>query len=75
MKTVTVKLPDEEAKRLNLLIKAKHYPSKSEFIRNLIREKVEDALKERHGWLALAELSLKKMWENENDDKVWSKYL
>ncbi len=75
MKTITVKLPDEEAKKLDFLMKTKHYPSKSEFIRNLIRQKMEETLKEREGWLAVAELSLKKIWDNKEDDDVWSTYL
>ncbi len=44
MKTITIKLPQEEASRLELFIKKKHYPSKSEFIRNLIIEKIETRL-------------------------------
>ncbi len=75
MKTITVKLPDEEAKKLDFLVKTKHYPSKSEFIRNIIREKVEESLKERQGWLALAELSLHNIWDNKKDDEAWSAYL
>jgi len=75
MKTITIKLPEEEAKRLDQFIKKKAYPSKSEFLRYLIREKMEDTIKEKQGWLALAEQSLKKVWDNKQDDEAWSAYV
>ena len=75
MKTITVKLPEEEAKRLDQFIKKKDYPSKSEFVRHLIREKMEDAIKEKQGWLAIAEQSMKKVWDNKKDDETWSTYI
>ncbi len=31
--------------------------------------------KEKAGWLALAEKSLEKMWDNKKDDEIWKKYL
>ena len=31
--------------------------------------------KEESGWLALAEESLKEIWDNKKDEKVWSRYL
>lgn len=31
--------------------------------------------KEKAGWLALAEESLKEIWDNPKDKKVWKKYL
>ncbi len=30
---------------------------------------------EARGWLALAEKSLKKVWDNKKDDETWGKYL
>ena len=75
MKTITIKLPDTEAKRLDLFVKEREYVSKSEFIRNLIINKMEESQKEKQGWLALAEKSLDKLWNNEKDEKTWSKYL
>jgi len=75
MKTVTIKLPEEEAKELDEFVKRRNYPSKSEFIRNIIMEKLDRNRKEKMGWLALAERSMKKIWDNKNDDEVWSKYL
>lgn len=75
MKTITIKLPKDEAKELELFIAKKHYPSKSEFIRNLIMEKLEVNRKEKYGWMILAEKSIEKMWANRKDDKTWSKYL
>jgi len=30
---------------------------------------------EEKGWSALAEASLREVWDNEKDDKVWKKYL
>lgn len=31
--------------------------------------------KEREGWLRLAEHSLKKVWDNKEDEKEWKRYL
>ena len=75
MKTITIKLPENEANELNTFIKNKDFPSKSEFIRNLIIEKLETNRKEKAGFLILAEKSMKKIWDNKKDDEVWSKYL
>ena len=75
MKTITIKLPEEEAIELDEFIKKKNYLSKSEFIRHLIMDKLESHRKEKHGWLILAQKSLDKMWNNKKDDEVWSKYL
>jgi len=75
MKTITIKLPEEEAKKLDLFVKEKNYLSKSEFIRNLIMEKIESIKKEKQGWLALAEKSMEKIWSNKKDEETWSKYL
>ena len=49
---------------------------------SIILEKEEEFLKklnnmevEKLGWMALAEKSLKKVWDNKKDDETWSKYL
>lgn len=75
MKTITVKLPEEEASELEEFIKNKNYPSKSEFIRHLIMERLDKTKKEKIGWMILAEKSLNKIWDNKKDDAVWGKYL
>lgn len=75
MKTITIKLPEDEAKELEEFIKKKNYLSKSEFIRHLIIDKLESHKKEKYGWLILAEKSLTKMWDNKKDDEIWNKYL
>ncbi len=75
MKTITIKLPEEEIKDLDEFIKKKRYPSKSEFIRHLIMEKLERNRKEKIGWLIVAEKSMKKIWDNKKDEEVWEKYL
>lgn len=75
MKTITIKLPRGEAQELDDFIKKKNYPSKSEFIRHLIMEKMEINRKEKIGWLILAQKSMNKFWDNKKDDEVWSKYL
>ena len=75
MKTITIKLPEEEAGELEAFIKSKNYPSKSEFIRHLIMEKLDKTKKEKIGWMILAEKSLNKLWDNKKDDEVWEKYL
>ncbi len=74
MKTITIKLPEDEAKELEEFLKKRNYFSKSEFIRHLIIEKLESYKKEKYGWLVLAEKSLNKMWDNKKDE-VWDKYL
>ena len=41
-------------------------------------EKIKIILKmdlEEKGWGALSEMSLKEVWDNEKDDRVWKKYL
>ena len=75
MKTITIKLQEEQAEELDIFVQKRHYPSKSEFIRQLIMEKMETRIKEKQGWIALAEKSLDKIWKNKKDDEVWSKYL
>ncbi|MBI4043260.1 MAG: ribbon-helix-helix protein, CopG family [Candidatus Diapherotrites archaeon] len=75
MKTITIKLPEEEAKKLDLFVAKKHYPSKSEYIRHLIMREMGELEKENAGWLALAEKAMEKMWNNKKDDEIWSQYL
>lgn len=75
MKTVTIKLPEQEAIELDKHIKRKNYTSKSEFIRNLIIEKLESSRKEKAGWLVIAQKSMEKIWDNKKDDEIWGKYL
>ena len=75
MKTITIKLPENDAKELDNFVKSRNYPSKSEFIRHLIMEKLDKNKKENIGWMVLAEKSLNKIWDNKKDDEVWSKYL
>ena len=75
MKTITIKLPEDEAKEVDEFIKKRNYPSKSEFIRHLIMDKLEKNRKEKIGWLMLAEISMKRIWDNKKDDEVWSKYV
>lgn len=38
-------------------------------------KKINDINLEQLGWLALAENSLKKIWDNKKDDETWGKYL
>ena len=75
MKTITIKLPEDESRELEEFIIKKGYPSKSEFIRNLIIEKLDRTKKEKIGWMILAEKSMRKIWDNKKDDKIWNKYL
>ena len=75
MKTITIKLPENEAHELEEFVRSKNYPSKSEFIRNLIMERLEKNRKEKMGWLVIAEKSMKKIWDNKKDDENWGKYL
>ena len=49
MKTITIKLPEEESRDLDEFVKKKNYPSKSEFIRGLIMERLDRTKKEKIG--------------------------
>ncbi len=75
MKTITIKLPEDEVRELEEFIRKRNYPSKSEFIRNLIIERLDRTKKEKIGWMILAEKSMGKIWDNKKDDETWSKYL
>ena len=75
MRTITIKLPEDEAEELERFIKKKNFLSKSEFIRNLIMEKLERNRKEKIGWMILAEKSMNELWDNKKDEEIWSKYL
>ncbi len=75
MKTITIKLPEEEVKELEEFVRKRNYPSKSEFIRHLIMERLDRTKKEKIGWLVLAEKSMSKIWDNKKDEETWSKYL
>ena len=75
MKTISIKLHEDEAKDLDEFVKKRNYPSKSEFVRHLIMERLEKNRKENIGWLAVAEKSLEKIWDNKKDDTIWRKYL
>jgi len=70
MKTITIKLPENEAKELEEFIKKRNYPSKSEFIGHLIMEKLDRNKKEKIGWMILAEKSFKEIWDNKKDDET-----
>lgn len=74
MKTISIKLPEDEARELEEFIRKRSYPSKSEFIRNLIIEKLDRTRKEKIGWMILAEKSMKRLWDNKKDE-IWNKYL
>lgn len=75
MKTITIKLPENEARDLEEFVAKRNYPSKSEFIRNLIMEKLDRSKKEKIGWMILAEKAMEKTWNNKKDNETWSKYL
>jgi Arc/MetJ-type ribon-helix-helix transcriptional regulator len=75
MKTITIKLPEDASRELNEFVKRKNYPSKSEFIRNLIMEKLDKNKKEKVGWLVVAQKSMEDIWNNKQDEKIWEEYL
>ena len=75
MKTITIKLHENEAKELEEFVTKRNYLSKSEFIRNLIMEKLDRTKKEKIGWMILAEKTMRKTWDNKKDNETWSKYL
>ena len=74
MKNIRIKLPEDENEELEDFLKKRGYPSKSEFIRNLIIEKLELNRKEKIGWMILAEKSMQRMWNNKKDE-VWNGYI
>ena len=74
MKTITVKLPEDENKELEEFVK-KRGLSKSEFVRHLIIEKLDRNKKEKMGWLLIAEKSMNKLLDNKKDEEKLSKYL
>ena len=41
----------------------------------LVKHLQESTRQEDMGWLALAEQSLRDVWDNEKDEHVWGKYL
>jgi AbrB family looped-hinge helix DNA binding protein len=43
-----------------------------EFVEKL---KYDERVKEKAGWLMVAEKSMAKLWNNAKDDEIWSKYL
>jgi len=51
MKTITIKLPEDEVRELEEFIRKRNYPSKSEFIRNLIIERLDRTKKEKIAWI------------------------
>jgi Arc/MetJ-type ribon-helix-helix transcriptional regulator len=75
MKTITIKLPENESKELDEFVKRRNYPSKSEFIRHLIMENLDRNKKEKIGWMIIAQKSMEKIWANKKDDEIWSSYL
>jgi len=40
-----------------------------------VLQHLEDPHQETIGWLALAEQSLREVWDNPKDEEVWKKYL
>ena len=42
---------------------------------DILRQLETSDKKEESGWLALAEHSLNKIWDNKKDDEAWSRYL
>lgn len=42
MGSITVKLPDEQKKEIQRLVKEKNYPNMSEWVRETIRQRIEE---------------------------------
>ena len=42
---------------------------------DVMKQLDENEIKEKFGWLLVAEKSLKNIWDNPKDEKIWSKYL
>ena len=75
MRTITIKLPEDESLELDEFIKKKGYPSRSEYIRQLILNSMDKTRQEKIGWMITAEDSMRKIWDNEKDENIWQEYL
>lgn len=74
---IHVNLTGDVEETIEQMIARGRAASKTEAIRLAIleyREKHLEGKKEKFGWMALAEKSLDKVWNNKKDDEVWSKY-
>lgn len=77
-----VVIPEKMRKKLNieegtkLIIKEVNnkliIESEKEFLQNL--ESLEK-LKEKQGWLAMAEKNMEKLWDNKEDENEWKRYI
>ena len=68
MPTVTLERINENIREMRNELKE----LKNSFHRDILKFKLE---LEEKGWVTLAEESLKEVWDNEKDAKVWQKYL
>ncbi|GEM_PF-5965605 len=41
---------------------------------HIIKMQYNELIKEKMGWLSIAEKNLSKLWDNQKDDETWSKY-
>lgn len=71
MSTLSADVTSQMMKWVDKKIKSGLYKSRSEIIRDLLREKIEQ---ENYSKAALSESVLRKIWENE-EDEVWNSYL
>jgi Arc/MetJ-type ribon-helix-helix transcriptional regulator len=49
MAVINVKVPDEQKEEIERIVEEKRYPSLSEYVREAIRDKIEDDLELREG--------------------------
>ena len=77
MTVINLHLDGELMDFVNSYIKRGYAASKSEVLRaGLVALKTNTPAEndERRGWQMLSEKSLKEIWTNPKDDKVWNKY-
>ncbi|MFH1587096.1 MAG: ribbon-helix-helix protein, CopG family [Candidatus Diapherotrites archaeon] len=71
MATLSADVTSQMVRWIDEKVTAGFYKSRSEVIRELLREKITG---ENYSKAALSEKVLRKIWDNENDE-VWSSYL
>ncbi len=71
MSTLSADVTSQMMKWIDKKVKSGLYKSRSEIIRELLRDKIAQ---ENYSKAALSESVLRKIWDNE-EDAIWDKYL
>ena len=71
MSTLSADVTSQMMKWIDKRVKSGLYKSRSEIIRELLRDKMEQ---ENYSKASLSESVLRKIWDNE-EDEIWNSYL